>query len=965
MILRLRTTPATLLVALFLTSGALAQSWSAPLQVTDDRGSGGDLGRYNNLVVANGNPAIATIDRAHNRLVWLRAADADGNIWNAPITILPPGVYAHDLSVAIVNGNPAIAYTNGNAGFPSGGLMYVRANDPNGDTWGTPVLVDGTPDAGYGPMLKVVNGKPAIAYQRIPFNTVHYYVQALDADGLGWGAPVQITVIATSASATSALSVVNGYPAIAYRSSTDVTYRRALDADGTSWGTPITIAAGVSPALFNLEVIDGVPCVAYVNGTSNDVRFQRAGDADGNTWGALPTITLGTPIISDLRLLEVAGRPAVVYHDFATNTLKFHRACDAAGAAWYCTGSLVDVGSTTTQFTQPALAIVNGNPAVAYAPDNATPRRVLYRRATSADGVAWAPAVTITARPRVGPHVAQCIVSGNPALAYYDESNKDLRYIRANDALGQTWGTSVTIDSVGDVGSFCSMQVVNGQPAISYYDVANNLKYVRASDAIGTSWGTPIALYATGTSYGQGTSLAVVAGKPAIAFVNTSSNQLWFIRALDADGASWPATASYLFSSGTSPSLIDLAGVPAVAFTYVPAQDLYFVRGANVDGTAWAVNSVVDDVGNLGYYPSMIDLAGHPAISYWDQTNTKFKYAYANNVLGLSWVKTTVDDDVSASASFSSLTVIDGQPTCAYRGITTAFIRIKRAVNTTGTNWSAAPIDLTASSASISQITLASNGGDAGISYHDPTHGFAYYISGAQCGLGTPAPTNTSPPDTVACYGTSIDLSATGTNLTWTLFGDTLGTGNTFTTPAIVANYTFVVSDSTCYVSPNTNIQVTVNTVDPSITAQVDTLLANATGVLYQWLDCNNGNAALPGATDQVYTGPSGVYAVEITDGACVDTSACTPLINTSIQVPGDPNAALIHPNPATWVLNIRAGGGGPVEVTLLDADGRVVRLLSNAPRTTLLDVGDLGRGCYLVKVITATSSTVHRVVLE
>jgi hypothetical protein len=64
---------------------------------------------------------------------------------------------------------------------------------------------------------------------------------------------------------------------------------------------------------------------------------------------------------------------------------------------------------------------------------------------------------------------------GYPAVAFYDETNKDLKITRFN---GGTW-TQTLVDTAGDVGSYCSLVFgPDGQPAISYYG-NSNLKFAR------------------------------------------------------------------------------------------------------------------------------------------------------------------------------------------------------------------------------------------------------------------------------------------------------------------------------------------------------------------------------------------------------------------------------------------------------------------------------------------------------
>jgi len=68
----------------------------------------------------------------------------------------------------------------------------------------------------------------------------------------------------------------------------------------------------------------------------------------------------------------------------------------------------------------------------------------------------------------------------------------------------------------------------------------------------------------------------------------------------------------------------------------------------------------------------------------------------------------------------------------------------------------------------------------------------------------------------------------------------------------------------------------TAASVDITVTSVGTLLTANEVNATYQWLDCDNGNAAIMGETNQSYTPTlTGNYAVELTVGNCVDTSAC------------------------------------------------------------------------------------------
>ena len=135
------------------------------------------------------------------------------------------------------------------------------------------------------------------------------------------------------------------------------------------------------------------------------------------------------------------------------------------------------------------------------------------------------------------------VVDRRPAVAYYDDTNDDLKYVRARDAAGTTWGTPLTVDSAAYVVGHVSLAVVDGCPAVAYHDFASgNLKYVRATDAAGTTWGAPLTVGSIGDNLSPydnpHPSLAVVDGHPAVAYYDTTNDDLKYVRAQDAAGTS-------------------------------------------------------------------------------------------------------------------------------------------------------------------------------------------------------------------------------------------------------------------------------------------------------------------------------------------------------------------------------------------------------------------------------------------
>ncbi len=101
------------------------------------------------------------------------------------------------------------------------------------------------------------------------------------------------------------------------------------------------------------------------------------------------------------------------------------------------------------------------------------------------------------------------------------------------------------------------------------------------------------------------------------------------------------------------------------------------------------------------------------------------------------------------------------------------------------------------------------------------------------------------------------------------------------------------------------SIDLEVITIDTSLYLLDDLLIANATSGRFQWLDCENNMNTINGATERAFAyQKSGIYAVEIFDGFCVDTSSCVSVHSSSIQDP-TLHGIKVYPNPTSSILHI------------------------------------------------------------
>lgn len=323
----------------------------------------------------------------------------------------------------------------------------------------------------------------------------------------------------------------------------------------------------------------------------------------------------------DMQLVN--GNPAICYYDSQSYQMRYVRSTNAYGDGWgtavlLFTGVFPSPSLPGTYGRMTSMRIVNGRPAVAFL--DASNGDLKFIRANDANGTAWGTPITVDSAGNVGAAISMEIIDGQPAITYHDYTNGDLRYIRATDADGTTWGSSQTLDSTGIVGRFTSMAVVNGYPAISYHDASNgDLRYIRAQDATGSTWGTPATVDSSGTNVtGLHTSLAVVDGMPAIAYYDSSVQDLRFVRAADADGSTWnsPVTLVSAGNSGVYASMAVIGGIPVVAFQETGAFDSKIIVASNASATAWEPVRNLMTLSSVGYGQVVREVAGRAAVAY-------------------------------------------------------------------------------------------------------------------------------------------------------------------------------------------------------------------------------------------------------------------------------------------------------------------------------------------------------------
>lgn len=243
-----------------------------------------------------------------------------------------------------------------------------------------------------------------------------------------------------------------------------------------------------------------------------------------------------------------------------------------------------------------------------------------------------------------------------------------------------------------------------------------------------------------------------------------------------------------------------------------------------------------------------------------------------------------------------------------------------------------------------------------------------------------------SPPITGAIQHASNLSTANGCDSTILTEVIALPTQQSTVTDTICAgaNYTFPdgtvwsgIDTSTAY----TSVLQAANGCDSSVTTQLyvadfstnitqvgPQLVAASEGVMYQWYLCGTNLLPLQGETDASFQPPAnGLYAVQLSYGGCVDTSACISVTNVGMEQLRSMVAAQLIPNPTRNTVTIELSQ--PLQAAtaaVLDLHGRVVVAPQplNGTRTQL-PLGELAAGLYVVQLRSPEALVLLRLIIH
>jgi len=369
-----------------------------------------------------------------------------------------------------------------------------------------------------------------------------------------------------------------------------------------------------------------------------------------------------------------------------------------------------------------------------------------------------------------------------------------------------------------------------------------------------------------------------------------------------------------------------------------PNLQLYLRLNEGVaDGTNTSVTNAIDHSGN-GYVSTLNAFALTGTTSNWT-TGVALTPGYS-----LASITETACDSYTWAANSTTYTT-SGNYSTVLTGSNVSgcdsIISLDLTINTAN--------DLTTNVSACDSYTWSVNG----MTYTTSTTVIEPQQTGAGCDYNHTLVLNIGQSTTESMDVTSCD------SYTWSANGQTYITSGSYT--EVLSNVDGC--DSTV------TLNLTINTVDNGVTDNGDlSITANDANATYQWLDCDNNNAVIPGATSQTYIATAnGNYAVEVTSNGCTDTSDCVSIDIVGINDLNEINVIQLFPNPtkstATLVFEKQITSG-TVEVS--DASGRLINTvtLHDKNEVSMEISGDAG--IYFIRINDeSNNSTTLRLIKE
>ena len=160
------------------------------------------------------------------------------------------------------------------------------------------------------------------------------------------------------------------------------------------------------------------------------------------------------------------------------------------------------------------------------------------------------------------------------------------------------------------------------------------------------------------------------------------------------------------------------------------------------------------------------------------------------------------------------------------------------------------------------------------------------------------------------------------------------------------------------------DFSLTVVSIDTSIQKEGDVLRSNASGVTYEWLDCNS-NKLIIGANNQEYVPTyTSNFAVIFSKNGCKDTSKCIEALGVGIANFNTNAGVVLSPNPSNGIFSLSTNTNKLITASIYSLEGKLLKTfdVSNRP---MYQFEFHKKGVFILKVETDKNEHNLRLVIQ
>lgn len=215
------------------------------------------------------------------------------------------------------------------------------------------------------------------------------------------------------------------------------------------------------------------------------------------------------------------------------------------------------------------------------------------------------------------------------------------------------------------------------------------------------------------------------------------------------------------------------------------------------------------------------------------------------------------------------------------------------------------------------------------------------------------------------CAGNEVTFTGSGADTyTW----DNGVTNGTAFAPQQTGYFSVEGINTTTLCANVDSVEITVvDLPDTFVVQNGNQLAAVLAGAGYQWVDCDDNYAIIPGADEQTFAAnSSGNYAVVVTMSSCSDTSSCYNVMTVGIEDQDEQEHTLIiYPNPSTGIFQMISDVEQPMGVSVFNAMGQMVYSEGTVTNNTIIDLSGVTNGLYSIRFHNEKINLIRQVIIQ